>query len=111
MASLSPYKFCFLSFWVFKYSETAVVPRDSILETEVEWLNSIKADLVVLRRFSELLLNYRHFNQITLAIPSATINLEGSCFNYGLDWTVFGNFCAYPRTGLGCCSSCLSCSS
>nr|XP_027099581.1 L-arabinokinase-like isoform X1 [Coffea arabica]XP_027099582.1 L-arabinokinase-like isoform X1 [Coffea arabica] len=30
-----------------KYSETAVVPRDSILETEVEWLNSIKADLVV----------------------------------------------------------------
>ncbi|XP_031255016.1 L-arabinokinase-like isoform X2 [Pistacia vera] len=30
-----------------KYSETAVVPRDSILKTEVEWLNSIKADLVV----------------------------------------------------------------
>ncbi|KAK4782774.1 hypothetical protein SAY86_007148 [Trapa natans] len=30
-----------------KYSETAVVPRDSILVTEVEWLNSIKADLVV----------------------------------------------------------------
>lgn len=30
-----------------KYSETAVVPRDSILETEVEWLHSIKADLVV----------------------------------------------------------------
>jgi hypothetical protein len=49
MASLSPYKFCFLSFWVFQYSETAVVPRDSILETEVEWLNSIKADLVVLK--------------------------------------------------------------
>lgn len=30
-----------------KYSETAVVPRASILETEIEWLNSIKADLVV----------------------------------------------------------------
>ncbi|XP_043713454.1 L-arabinokinase-like [Telopea speciosissima] len=30
-----------------KYSQTAVVPRDSILATEVEWLNSIKADLVV----------------------------------------------------------------
>ncbi|KAJ4963559.1 hypothetical protein NE237_023498 [Protea cynaroides] len=30
-----------------KYSQTAVVPRDSILKTEVEWLNSIKADLVV----------------------------------------------------------------
>ncbi|GMJ15798.1 arabinose kinase [Hibiscus trionum] len=30
-----------------KYSETAVQPRDSILETEVKWLNSIKADLVV----------------------------------------------------------------
>ncbi|GLT59584.1 hypothetical protein SLA2020_323960 [Shorea laevis] len=30
-----------------KYSETAVKPRDSILPTEVEWLNSIKADLVV----------------------------------------------------------------
>ncbi|PWA63909.1 arabinose kinase [Artemisia annua] len=30
-----------------KYSETAVAPRDSILATEVEWLNSIKADLVV----------------------------------------------------------------
>ncbi|KAF5936407.1 hypothetical protein HYC85_027536 [Camellia sinensis] len=30
-----------------KYSETAVKPRDSILATEVEWLNSIKADLVV----------------------------------------------------------------
>ncbi|KAL5729490.1 L-arabinokinase [Ranunculus cassubicifolius] len=30
-----------------KYSETAVVPRESILATEVEWLNSIKADLVV----------------------------------------------------------------
>lgn len=30
-----------------KYSETAVVPRASILETEVAWLNSIKADLVV----------------------------------------------------------------
>ncbi|CAH1427478.1 unnamed protein product [Lactuca virosa] len=30
-----------------KYSETAVVPRDSILATEVKWLKSIKADLVV----------------------------------------------------------------
>ncbi|WOG85756.1 hypothetical protein DCAR_0104949 [Daucus carota subsp. sativus] len=30
-----------------KYSETAVAPRDSILETEVQWLHSIKADLVV----------------------------------------------------------------
>ncbi|KAK2983390.1 hypothetical protein RJ640_016014 [Escallonia rubra] len=30
-----------------KYSETAVVPRASILETEVKWLNSINADLVV----------------------------------------------------------------
>ncbi|CAL8996619.1 unnamed protein product [Prunus brigantina] len=30
-----------------KYSETAVVPRASILKTEVEWLTSIKADLVV----------------------------------------------------------------
>ncbi|XP_022731411.1 L-arabinokinase-like isoform X3 [Durio zibethinus] len=30
-----------------KYSETAVQPRDSILATEVVWLNSIKADLVV----------------------------------------------------------------
>ncbi|XP_068636633.1 L-arabinokinase-like [Aristolochia californica] len=30
-----------------KYSETAVVPRASILATEAEWLNSIQADLVV----------------------------------------------------------------
>ncbi|KAI3692323.1 hypothetical protein L6452_32137 [Arctium lappa] len=30
-----------------KYSETAVVPRDSILATEAKWLKSIKADLVV----------------------------------------------------------------
>lgn len=30
-----------------KYSETAVKPRESILATEVEWLKSIKADLVV----------------------------------------------------------------
>lgn len=30
-----------------KYSETAVVPRASILAKEVEWLHSIKADLVV----------------------------------------------------------------
>lgn len=30
-----------------KYSETAVAPRKSILKAEVEWLNSIKADLVV----------------------------------------------------------------
>ncbi|XP_022881415.1 L-arabinokinase-like isoform X2 [Olea europaea var. sylvestris] len=30
-----------------KYSETAIVPRDSILAKEVEWLKSIKADLVV----------------------------------------------------------------
>ncbi|KAK4389063.1 L-arabinokinase [Sesamum angolense] len=30
-----------------KYSETAVVPRDTILATEVKWLKSIKADLVV----------------------------------------------------------------
>ncbi|KAL3534972.1 hypothetical protein ACH5RR_003433 [Cinchona calisaya] len=30
-----------------KYIETAVVPRASILATEVEWLKSIKADLVV----------------------------------------------------------------
>lgn len=30
-----------------KYSQTAVVPRASILATEVEWLNSITADLVV----------------------------------------------------------------
>ncbi|KAG5225128.1 L-arabinokinase [Salix suchowensis] len=30
-----------------KYSETAVKPWESILATEIEWLNSIKADLVV----------------------------------------------------------------
>ncbi|KAK4274334.1 hypothetical protein QN277_017570 [Acacia crassicarpa] len=30
-----------------KYSETAVKPRTTILEKETEWLNSIKADLVV----------------------------------------------------------------
>ncbi|KAF4356218.1 hypothetical protein G4B88_002830 [Cannabis sativa] len=30
-----------------KYSQTAVAPRDSILATEVDWLNSIKADLVL----------------------------------------------------------------
>ncbi|KAL6603260.1 hypothetical protein ACP70R_043621 [Stipagrostis hirtigluma subsp. patula] len=30
-----------------KYRETAVVPRESILRAEVEWLGSIKADLVV----------------------------------------------------------------
>lgn len=30
-----------------QYHQTAVVPRESILGTEVEWLNSIKADLVV----------------------------------------------------------------
>ncbi|KAI3975448.1 hypothetical protein MKX01_022320 [Papaver californicum] len=30
-----------------KYSETAVAPRASILATEVEWLNTIKADLVI----------------------------------------------------------------
>ncbi|XP_012855826.1 PREDICTED: L-arabinokinase [Erythranthe guttata] len=30
-----------------KYSETAVVPRDTIMATEVEWLKSINADLVV----------------------------------------------------------------
>ncbi|CAM8910165.1 unnamed protein product [Rhodiola kirilowii] len=30
-----------------KYKETAVVPRESILATETEWLVSIKADLVV----------------------------------------------------------------
>ncbi|KAG1332002.1 L-arabinokinase [Cocos nucifera] len=30
-----------------KYHQTAVVPRTSILATEVEWLNSIDADLVV----------------------------------------------------------------
>ncbi|KAE9588968.1 putative L-arabinokinase [Lupinus albus] len=30
-----------------KYSETAVKPRASILEIETEWLNSIRADLVV----------------------------------------------------------------
>ncbi|TQD86798.1 hypothetical protein C1H46_027671 [Malus baccata] len=30
-----------------KYSETAVAPRASILKTEVQWLTSIKADLVV----------------------------------------------------------------
>ncbi|KAF0893966.1 hypothetical protein E2562_033383 [Oryza meyeriana var. granulata] len=29
------------------YHQTAVVPRESILRTEVEWLNLIKADLVV----------------------------------------------------------------
>ncbi|KAG2648476.1 hypothetical protein PVAP13_1NG027200 [Panicum virgatum] len=29
-----------------KYHQTAVVPRESILKAEVEWLNSIKADLV-----------------------------------------------------------------
>ncbi|KAJ6863676.1 L-arabinokinase-like [Populus alba x Populus x berolinensis] len=30
-----------------KYSETAVIPRETILATEVKWLQSIKADLVV----------------------------------------------------------------
>lgn len=34
-----------------QYSETAVKPRASILEKETEWLNSIKADLVVLYHF------------------------------------------------------------
>lgn len=38
----------FGSFWVIKYSEMAVLCRASILATEVEWLNSIKADLVVI---------------------------------------------------------------
>lgn len=31
-----------------KYNEIAVTHRASILATEVEWLNSIKADLVVI---------------------------------------------------------------
>lgn len=31
-----------------QYHETAVVPRESILRTEAEWLTSINADLVVL---------------------------------------------------------------
>jgi hypothetical protein len=35
-------------FGVIKYSEMAVLCRASILATEVEWLNSIKADLVVI---------------------------------------------------------------
>ncbi|KAI5659279.1 hypothetical protein M9H77_28072 [Catharanthus roseus] len=30
-----------------KYFETAVVPRDAILETEISWLKSVNADLVV----------------------------------------------------------------
>ncbi|KAG5594528.1 hypothetical protein H5410_035760 [Solanum commersonii] len=30
-----------------KYNQTAVLPRDSILATEVEWLKSVKADLVI----------------------------------------------------------------
>uniref|UniRef100_A0ACD5UIC4 Uncharacterized protein n=1 Tax=Avena sativa TaxID=4498 RepID=A0ACD5UIC4_AVESA len=30
-----------------KYHQTAVVPRESILRTEAEWLSSVKADLVV----------------------------------------------------------------
>jgi hypothetical protein len=30
-----------------QYHQTTVVPRESILKTEAEWLNSIKADLVV----------------------------------------------------------------
>ncbi|CDY31721.1 BnaA04g16570D [Brassica napus] len=30
-----------------KYVETAVIPRAEILETEVEWLHSIKVDFVV----------------------------------------------------------------
>jgi L-arabinokinase len=30
-----------------QYHQTAVVPREAILRTEVEWLSSIKADLVV----------------------------------------------------------------
>jgi L-arabinokinase len=31
-----------------QYHQTAVVPRESILKTEAEWLGSVKADLVVL---------------------------------------------------------------
>lgn len=42
---------CFFSFIIWQYHQTAVVPRTSILATEVEWLNSIKADLVVLQVF------------------------------------------------------------
>ncbi|CAM8967566.1 unnamed protein product [Rhodiola kirilowii] len=30
-----------------KYKETAVIPRESILDTETKWLSSIKADLVI----------------------------------------------------------------
>ncbi len=36
------------TFSVIKYSQMSVLPRASVLATEVEWLNSIKADLVVL---------------------------------------------------------------
>ena len=34
-----------------QYVETAVIPRAEILETEVEWLHSIKADFVVINLF------------------------------------------------------------
>ncbi|CAM8961674.1 unnamed protein product [Rhodiola kirilowii] len=30
-----------------KYKETAVIPRESILDTETKWLSSIKTDLVI----------------------------------------------------------------
>ncbi|KAF1883776.1 hypothetical protein Lal_00012694 [Lupinus albus] len=36
-----------------KYSETAVKPRASILEIETEWLNSIRADLVITLHLSD----------------------------------------------------------
>lgn len=43
----------FVADWVIvwcgmQYHQTAVMPRESILRTEVEWLNTIKADLVVM---------------------------------------------------------------
>lgn len=43
-----------LCLWLCKYSEKAVKPRVKILAQETEWLNFVKADLVVHEMFFPL---------------------------------------------------------
>lgn len=51
----------FFPSFLIQYHQTAVVPRASILAAEVEWLKSIKADLVVIAAvFLVMMININH---------------------------------------------------
>lgn len=86
-----------------------MVPRESILKTEVEWLASIKADLVVIKCCFCCFLLVGSLNNSDIRIK---IELKEVVTMFILSSRCFLTVCYNcTRTGLRCCSSCVPSSS